>query len=187
MGIILDEVVWYLPVSSFEMICGGGSRIIVFVCWRRFILLSLFGIIKLFDPPFQVHPYVLPPCLLENFAASWCLGALLFHASPSCAHFLCVQQYFLTNYVKGLWGCPYLGSVAAWRVRVFWLIFFSPPPFWFVFIWISSWCICCMLFSIWGRVVDTYVATLATGVGWTVVTIVGSGFSVGLHSGSWGG
>ena len=36
-------------------------------------------------------------------------------------------------------------------------------------------------------ILDTYVATLATGVGWTVGTMVGAGFGVGMYSGSWGG
>ena len=30
-------------------------------------------------------------------------------------------------------------------------------------------------------------ATVVTGVGWTVGTMVGAGFGVGVHSGSWGG
>ena len=44
-----------------------------------------------------------------------------------------------------------------------------------------------MLVSIWGRILDTSVATLATGVGWAVSTLVGAGFGVGMYSGSWGG
>ena len=39
-----------------------------------------------------------------------------------------------------------------------------------------------MLVSIWGIILDTYVATLATGVGWTIGTMVGYGFGVGVYS-----
>ena len=44
-----------------------------------------------------------------------------------------------------------------------------------------------MLVSSWGRILDISVATLATGVGWTVGTMVGSRFGVGVYSDSWGG
>ena len=44
-----------------------------------------------------------------------------------------------------------------------------------------------MLVSIWGSILDTSVETLATGVGWTVDTIVGAGFGIGVYSDSLGG
>ena len=173
-------------MSAFTIICGGGSTEIFFVCWRRFILWSVFRIIKLVDPPCQVHPYVIPTRLLDKVAASWCLGALFFHPVPSCEQFPCVQKYFLAKSGKGLWCCPCLGSVAAWRVRVLQLLVCTPPPVWFFYTQISSFCICWMLVSIWGSILDTSVATLATGVGWMVGTMVGAGFCVGAYSDSWG-
>ena len=44
-----------------------------------------------------------------------------------------------------------------------------------------------MLFSSWGGILDTSVATLDTVVGWTVGRIVGYGFGDGVYSGPWGG
>ena len=59
--------------------------------------------------------------------------------------------------------------------------FFSPhPPAWFVFIYVSSCCICCMLVNIWGRILDTVsVAALAN----EEVSTVGA--MVGAESGIW--
>ena len=169
------------------MICGGGSTTIFFVCWGLFILWYVFGIIKLVNLPCQVNPHVITLRLLEKVAVSWCLVALLFHAAPSCENFPCVQQYLLENYGNGLWGCPCLGSVSACRVQVLWLLVFTTLTIWFLCIQIISCCICCIMVSIWGRILNTFVATLDTGVGWMVGTMVGPGFGVGVYSGSWDG
>ena len=169
-----DDLLWWVYNNCFV--------------WQRiFILWYIFGFIKIVNPPCQVHPYVILPPLLEKVDLSWFLGALLFQDATSCAHFPCVQKYWSEKSSKGLWGCPCLGSVSAWQVWVLQLLVCTTPPVWFVCIWIINLCIYLMLVSIWGRILDTSVATLATGVGWAVSTLVGAGFGVGMYSGSWGG
>ena len=118
---------WCLPLRWFVVV--GLQQL--FFCWRNFILFSIFGIIKLFNPPYQVHSYVIPPRLLEKVAVSWSLGALLLLTDPSCAHFPFVHKYLLGNYGKGLWGCPCLDSVSAWQERVLRLHFSLPLLFGF--------------------------------------------------------
>ena len=112
--------------------CGGGSTNVLFVCWRRFILLSVFDIIKFFDPHCQLHPYVLPLRLFQNVVVSWCLGTLLLHAVTLCSHLPCIHKYLFAKSGEGLWCCPCLGSVVAWRVGrrpVLRLMFFLPVLF----------------------------------------------------------
>ena len=164
----------------FLMIFGGRSTTISLVFWRRFVLWSVFVIVKLVEPLCQVHPYVLLPRLFEKVSVSWCLGTLLLHAAPSCVHLPFVHKYLLAKSGKGLWGFPCLVTVASWKLRVLQLLVCPPPTVLFICIWISSSWICCMLIIRWGRILDTCVETSATGVGWMVGKMVGYGFGVGF-------
>ena len=160
------------------MICGGGSTII-FLSAEEYLFYYLYSASLSLSPP-------LVRCSHMCFHHA-CWIKLIFHADISCAHFPCVQKYLLENSGKILWGFPCLGSVAAWRVQVLRLLIFPPPPVWFLCILISSCFICCILVSSWGGVLDTSMATLANEVGWTVDTMVGAVFGVGVYSISWGG
>ena len=160
-----------------------------FVCFLKNVYFMIYiGIIKLVDPPFQVHQYMLPLCLLYKISVSWCLGDLLFHADPSCSHFQFFQQYFLKSLVRACEVAHVLVQFLPGECRYFVCLYPPPRPHvCFFCIWIRIFCIYCMFKSSWGMILDTSVATLATGFGWTVFMMIGPWFDACVYSGSWGG